>query len=156
MLNKKHKIIILALILVLVTVGIGFTKVKLDSYRRIVYPALNIKCGSDTYLVDKQDNQLYKVYNYGRSRVKLIKDKIEETGIILFKDRLYFINKNNNNICSTDLNGKNLKVIDKCNIIMPYQPIFKLGNHVYYYDSNNVLTRLNNNESPEQIDFKIL
>ena len=145
MVNKKNKYYILLFLIVLILCGgIGFTKSKiksLNSFKEIVFPSLNIKYGKSIYYVNTEEGFLYKTYNNGKKR--LGKDRIDKVGIIIFEDKLFYVDRLSKKICSMSLEGKDKREIGDCNIIMPYQPAFKLGKHVYYYDCKNILIRIN-------------
>lgn len=159
MLNKKNKcFIIVFLIIVLLCGGIGLAKSKIrnfNSFKEIVFPSLNIKQGKWIYYVNTKDGLLYKTYNNEKMKLKfklrLSNDKIDSVGVIIFGDKLFYINRLSKKFCSMNLEGKDKKEIGSCNIIMPYQPAFKLGNHVYYYDSKNILIRIDSSGRSEKL-----
>lgn len=154
MLNRKNKCSIIGLVLIIlfVVMGLGLAKLKLDSFSKMILPSLSVKVGENTYYVDTKEEVLYKAGNNGKPNVRLTKDRIDKLGIILFDQKLYFINKDNMKFCSIDLDGNNIREIDECNIIISYQPIFKLGEHIYYYNSKNKLTRVDKTGKLEKIE----
>jgi hypothetical protein len=143
MLFRKYKLIIVIAFITFLLGGICF--IKLTPYCRVIYPSLQTSVLHNMYFVNTTDCFLYKVSTETNVKFKLSKDKIDSIGIIILKDKLYYINKITKRLCSIELNGKNMEVIDTCNIIMPFQPLFKLGTHIYYYNLENELIRIDEN-----------
>jgi hypothetical protein len=153
MLNRNRKIIIILVGIIILLFGIGFAKLKINSFSKMILPALEVSVGNVMYYIDK-NSYLYKTSYNGNSQEKLLDYKIDRVGIIVFEGKLYFISKDNKKVCSMELNSHHLREIDKCNIIMPNQPIFKLGEHVYYYDNRNILTRIDCEGKHEKVDAR--
>lgn len=142
--KKTYKRMILFSVILTIGVGIAYVVHRVNTYTSMVLPSDNIKCGTDTYYLDPKLAELFKVPGNGMGKFKLIKEKLNEAGIIIYNKKIYYVIKKSKKICSMDLDGKNERIIDECNIIMPYQPMFKLGVHIYYYNKENILTRIDN------------
>lgn len=149
MFNKKNKTCIIILIIVLLIGSGRFVVIKYNEFNKMILPAVSVKLGNEIYCVNISQNDLYRIRN--NDKAKLIMPNVDRIGIIIFKGKLYYINNEKNKICSSDLKGENIKEIDKCNIVMPNQPIFKLGDHIYYYNSKNSLSRVDKEGNPEKV-----
>ena len=149
MLFKRYKLVIIVAVITFILGGICFIKIK--PYSEIVYPASRINVVKNLYFVNTADGFLYKTDLDTRVNCKLSKDKIDSIGIIIFKNKLYYINKISKKLCYIELNGENIKEVDTCNIIMPFQPLFRLGVHIYYYNHENELIRIDDNGIRENI-----
>jgi hypothetical protein len=153
MLFKRYKIIIIIVFIIFLLGGICF--IKLTPYCKIIYPTLRMSVLHNMYFVNTTDGFLYKESTDTNVKFKLSNDKIDSLGIINLNDRLYYINKTTKRLCSIELNGRNKEEIDTCNIIMPFQPLFRLGTHIYYYNFENELIRIDEKGTLEKMLVKI-
>lgn len=152
MFNQKNKAILASIIILIIfSGGLYFIRMKINNLNRIIYPKMNITSGNYTYFIDARDSLLYRSPCKKNNRIKLSDDKVDSIGIIVIRNKIFYINKISKKLCQIDNDGRNKSVIDECNIFMPYQPIFKLGKHLYYYDLENNLMRISADSGRERI-----
>jgi hypothetical protein len=149
MLIKRYRLWIIIVLIAFSLGGLGY--IKLKTYSQITYPAISVRISHNLYFISTSDGFLYNTNTDTKVSHRLVNDKIDCLGIIVFKNKLYYVNKISKRLCSIELNGKNIKAIDRCNIIMPFQPLFKLGVHIYYYNSENKLIRIDDRGFKEKI-----
>lgn len=137
---KSKRNVIFLVLLIFLFGGLGFTKSKFNDFKKVIVPSSVLKVGTDTFMID--DQCLYKITNSGKDKSRFLEKNVDSIGILLFENRLYYINKADRYLCSVNLKGEDLRVIDKCNILVPYQTFYKLGLHVYYYDTKDHLNRI--------------
>lgn len=138
--RKKHKNVICAGI-VLIAIVILSVVVLFNRFKQVELPVSKIVYKSFCFELDRGTNSINRIDKLSGNN-KLLQVKVKPIGFIIFNRKIYFIGGENNILSSVDFDGNNLKLYQKCSIIMKENSLFVLGSHLYYYNIKNLLYRV--------------
>lgn len=137
--KKKYVYVLIGLSIAILASVLTLALASWNKSMRVSLPSAKGKLNNYYYEMDIKSGTVNKIDLHTGTGNVIIPIKIKTLGIIIFKNRIFFIKANNNVLTSTDLQGKNMKSYQKCNDYSSLKPLFLLGRHIYYYNEENVL-----------------
>lgn len=115
-------------------------KMKIELKDSLVYPSFYNFYDDKIYYVSLYDRHIYRVNNDGSRREKLSDDRVDDNGIIVNGQWIYYVNSSDDfRFYRVKIDGTSKERLSSDSMVKLYESFVKYMGYVYYTDSNGNL-----------------
>ncbi|EYE87355.1 hypothetical protein Q428_13755 [Fervidicella metallireducens AeB] len=115
-------------------------KMKIELKDNLVYPSFYNFYDDKIYYVSLYDRHIYKINNDGSKREKLTDDRVDDNGIIVNGQWIYYVNSADDfRFYRVKIDGTSRERLSSDSMVKLYESFVKYMGYVYYTDSNGTL-----------------